>query len=228
MTTYGFDHSWRGERDRMALAELFLDPVTVRHLESIGVSEGWRCLEVGAGAGSVARWLSRRVGRSGLVLATDIDTRFVEALAAEDVSRHGSLEVRRHDIVTDEPPPTIFHLAHVRLVLQHLSDREEAVKRMAAAVQPGGWVLAEELDFASSTAVSPQASEAFERVERAIHQLLSARGFDPACGRRLPGLLQAAGRTAGDLRTALSEGRQAMRQREAELRADLERRTRKR
>jgi hypothetical protein len=39
---------------------------------------------------------------------------------------------------------------------------------------------------------------------------------------------QAAGRTAGEVRTALSEGRQAMRQREAELRAEVERRTRKR
>ena len=193
MTTYGFDHGWQGERDRMALAEFFLDPVTVRHLESIGVSEGWRCLEVGAGAGSVARWLTRRVGRFGRVLATDIDTRFVEALAAEDLSRHGSLEVRRHDIVADEPLPAVFHLAHVRLVLQHLPGREEAVKRMAAAVEPGGWVLAEELDFASSTPALPHQGEAFRRVETAIHQLLSATGFEPACGRRLPGLLQDAG-----------------------------------
>ena len=38
---------------------------------------------------------------------------------------------------------------------------------------------------------------------------------------------QAAGRTAGEVRTALAEGRQAMRQREAELRAEVERRTRK-
>lgn len=193
MTSYGFDHAWQGERDRMALAELFLDPVTVRHLETLGVSEGWRCLEVGAGAGSVARWLCRRVGPTGRVLATDIETRFVEALAAEDLCRNGSLEVRRHDIVADEPLPGVFDLAHTRLVLQHLATREEAVKRMAAAVEPGGWVLAEELDFVSSKPASPRRGEAFERVEWAIHQLLSVTGFEPACGRRLPGLLRAAG-----------------------------------
>jgi SAM-dependent methyltransferase len=193
MATYGFDHAWEGERDRMALAELFLDPVTVRHLELLGVSEGWRCLEVGAGAGSVARWLCRRVGASGRVLATDIDTRVVEALAAEDLCREGSLEVRRHDIVADDPLPGGFDLAHARLVLQHLPGREEALKRMAAAVEPGGWVLAEELDFASSTPASPHGGEAFQGVERAIHQLLSLTGFEPACGRRLPGLLESAG-----------------------------------
>jgi SAM-dependent methyltransferase len=204
MSTYGFDHSWQGERDRMALAEIFLDPVTVRHLESIGVSEGWRCLEVGAGAGSVARWLCRRVAASGRVLATDIDTRFVEALAAEDLCRQGSLEVRRHDIVADDPLPCAFNLAHARLVLQHLPAREDALKRMAAAVEPGGWVLAEELDFVSSMAASPGGDEAFKRVERAIHQLLSVTGFEPACGRRLPGLLEAAGLVAVECSGALS------------------------
>jgi hypothetical protein len=54
-------------------------------------------------------------------------------------------------------------------------------------------VLAEELDFASSTPALPHQGEAFRRVETAIHQLLSATGFEPACGRRLPGLLQDAG-----------------------------------
>ena len=37
-----------------------------------------------------------------------------------------------------------------------------------------------------------------------------------------------AGRKAGEVRSAFAEGRQAMRQREAELRAEVERRTRKR
>jgi tRNA A58 N-methylase Trm61 len=49
-------------------------------LESLGVADGWRCLEVGAGGGSIAEWLCRRVGRKGAVLATDLDTRFLYAL----------------------------------------------------------------------------------------------------------------------------------------------------
>jgi hypothetical protein len=57
-----------------------------------------------------------------------------------------------------------------------------------------------------------------------------ARSYTPpeVASRAAQRTTQAAERTAGELRTALSEGRQAMRQREAELRADLERRTRKR
>jgi hypothetical protein len=62
-----------------ALADLF-DAGTIRHLESCGIGTGWRCLEIGGGGGSIARWLADRVGPSGRVVATDIDTRFLDAL----------------------------------------------------------------------------------------------------------------------------------------------------
>lgn len=63
------------ERNRLRLVENIFDPCTIRHLEMIRVSEGWHCLEVGAGAGSVAQSLSSRVGLTGKVVATDINIR---------------------------------------------------------------------------------------------------------------------------------------------------------
>lgn len=56
-----------------ALAELF-DPVTFRHLDALGLAAGWRCWEVGAGGPTVPARLAERVGPTGRVLATDIDT----------------------------------------------------------------------------------------------------------------------------------------------------------
>ena len=55
-------------RRLVALVEGY-GPATVTRLEAIGVGLGWRCLEVGAGAGSITRWLSRRVGIRGHVPA---------------------------------------------------------------------------------------------------------------------------------------------------------------
>lgn len=190
---YGFDPTWEGERDRMALAETVLDRITVAHLERLGVDAGWRCLEVGAGAGSVTRWLCRAAGPRGRVLATDLDTRFLESLGGEGLA---GLEVRRHDIVAGPAFGESFDVAHVRLVLQHLRGRSEAVANLAGALAPGGWLLAEEFDFISSVAASAPAapaSTAFAEVESAIHELLSGTGFDPAMGRHLPGLLRGAG-----------------------------------
>jgi hypothetical protein len=49
------------ELSRLRIQERIIDPNTIRYLETIGVREGWKCLEVGAGTGSIARWLSSRV-----------------------------------------------------------------------------------------------------------------------------------------------------------------------
>jgi len=51
----------------------------VRHLSAVGVSAGWVCWEVGAGGVSVPAWLAEQVGRSGRVVASDIDTAWMTA-----------------------------------------------------------------------------------------------------------------------------------------------------
>ena len=123
-----------------SLAALF-NPVTFRHVEMLGISQGWRCWEVGVGGPSIPDWLSRRVCPSGQVIATDIDVRWVQRAIADNV------EVRQHDVVADEPPTGPFDLVHERLVLIHLPRREEALERMVGALRPGGWLLLEDFDL---------------------------------------------------------------------------------
>jgi ubiquinone/menaquinone biosynthesis C-methylase UbiE len=119
--TYSLDNSSREAPARFdALSGLF-DRGTIRHLEDRGVSESWRCPEVGRGGGSITSWLANRVGPTGHVLVTDIDPRFLEPLAAQNV------EVRKHNIVTDPLPDATFDLIHARLVLVHLPERENVL-----------------------------------------------------------------------------------------------------
>ena len=58
---YLLDNAWQHQRARLAGLEAWFDPGTIRHVETLGVAEGWRCWEVGAGGGSIAEWLARRV-----------------------------------------------------------------------------------------------------------------------------------------------------------------------
>ncbi|MGH8990621.1 MAG: class I SAM-dependent methyltransferase, partial [Acidimicrobiia bacterium] len=132
MSNYLFEHSWDEERRRLALLEQVFDPGTEEHLGRIPLPLGAQCLEVGAGAGSIARWLCDRVGPDGRVVATDLDTGFLEQLTEKN------LEVRRHDIVSDGLEEEAFDLIHSRLVLDHLPALQAVVKRMAAALRPGG------------------------------------------------------------------------------------------
>ena len=68
---YVFDTADPAERRRLDAHVGLWDPCTFRRLAATGIGPAWRCLEVGAGTGSVARWLADQVGPDGLVVATD-------------------------------------------------------------------------------------------------------------------------------------------------------------
>src|SRR5262245_47444537 len=46
------------ELQRLRLLEAAADPFTQRCLQRLDIQPGWPCLEVGAGAGSIATWLA--------------------------------------------------------------------------------------------------------------------------------------------------------------------------
>jgi SAM-dependent methyltransferase len=173
-----------------ALAALY-DPVTIRHFDTLGVGEGWRCLEVGAGGGSVVRHLSERVGPTGHVLATDIEPRFLDPLA-----ELANVDVARHDVVADALPEAEFDLIHTRLVLVHVPERLNALRRLVRSLRPGGWLIVEDPDGTSIDAcLDPQTDDEHlaNRVRAGIRRMLEARGADMAFGRKLPRLLRAEG-----------------------------------
>jgi SAM-dependent methyltransferase len=185
---YGLDNAWRNALARLRSLEDWLDPGTVRHLRALGVGAGWRCLEVGAGAGSIARWLSGAVGSGGEVLAIDIDTRFLAGLP------EGNLRVQRHDVTADDLPAGSFDLVHCRLVLAHLPGRQAVLRKLATALRPGGHLVAEEMDFVSVSADERQpGGRAFNESAASSNDVLRGRGFDPEYGRRLLAGLRAAG-----------------------------------
>jgi SAM-dependent methyltransferase len=173
-----------------ALAELF-DPSTFRHLSRVGVARGWRCWEVGAGGASVPSWLADQVGPGGLVLATDIDTSWLDDLARP------ALEVRRHDVGLDDPPGTGLDLVHARLVLTHVPQRDRALAAMVSALRPGGWLVLEDADPGLQPLLCPDeygpAQELANRLRHGFRTLMAGRGADLAFGRTLPRLLRGQG-----------------------------------
>ena len=178
------------ELGRLRLLEARYDRHTFRRLSMFGPLTGTCCLEVGAGAGSVARWLAAQAGPAGQVTATDIDPRF---LTDEDEAR---VQVRRHDILTGPPDSGRYDLVHCRALLFHLPDPRQAVRNMVAALRPGGWLLIEDADYVSLAAADPAHPRAarFDQVTRNLSALFAASGaLDPFIGRCLPSLVTAAG-----------------------------------
>jgi SAM-dependent methyltransferase len=184
---YVFDNAARAARARLsALADVY-DEVTIRHLIARGVASGWMCLEIGGGLGTITRWLANRIGPCGYVLSTDIDTRFLEAL------RLANVEVRRHDILIDPLPDSAFDLAYARLVLEHLSDPDLALDRLARAIKPGGLLVVEDLEIQSAW---PDPQESLDRPSKtlaAMRRVATDAGVDPRLGLSLGRRLRARG-----------------------------------
>ncbi len=186
---YVLSHAPEGpERERLGLLERQYDPLSQRHLAALGIQQGWRCLELGAGHGSVARWLAERVGPQGRVVATDIDPRFLTEIELPNV------EVRRHDIRTDPLEAGTYDLAHCRAVLSHVPEPHLVVRRMVAALRVGGWLLVEDGDFSSIRAVDAKHpfAEFFNRKTREIFERSVANLY---LGCQVRGLLEEAGLT---------------------------------
>jgi SAM-dependent methyltransferase len=152
-----------------------LDQGTTALIEELGIAPGWRCLEVGAGGGSVALWMAEQTGAAGEVLATDVNTIHMDGLAA------AGLEIRRHDVLADPLPSDHFDLIHARLVVEHIGGH--ALDRMVAALRPGGWLLVESFDWISLT-LHP-GDRATEATGNALLELMAEGGFDPQYGRKL-------------------------------------------
>ncbi len=137
---YLLEHDWAHEPRRLELLERHADPTSFRRLRATGVGPGWNCLEIGAGRGSVARWLAQEVLPYGNVTALDLDTSLLDWLDEPNV------EVVEGDVLEIDLPEESYDLIHTRLVLMHIPERRRALERILTWLRPGGWLVTEELD----------------------------------------------------------------------------------
>jgi ubiquinone/menaquinone biosynthesis C-methylase UbiE len=196
-TGYALDSAWYAERERLDSITGLYDPGTLDLCQRLGVSNGWRCLDAGAGTGSLAQSLAALVAPEGSVTALDVDTRFLDPLAGEH------LHVVNADITTAHLPNGGFDLVHARLLLEHLPERDTVLGALVHATKPGGTVLIEDFDWATALLVDPP-SALHEKVAAAIRQVFSSHGYLPTFARTLPRRLVSQAGFDGDLETRVS------------------------
>ncbi|MEU7166303.1 class I SAM-dependent methyltransferase [Streptomyces morookaense] len=153
------DHQQPLEVRRLRALEEFADPATHAALSGRGLQAGRRCLELGGGAGSIARWLARQCA-PGEVVVTDLDT----SLLPRDIP---NLTVSSHDVVREDFPDASFDLVHARALLEHLPEREEVLAKLVRWTAPGGWVCVDGM-----TVVTP-ADGAHNACHRCLESLIT-------------------------------------------------------
>lgn len=187
-STYALDnHHLVADEHHRALAEL-LDPGTRQRILSLPCwARVRRCLEIGAGAGSMARWLASEVPSDGIVVACD--------LKPELIGSHPRLETVRHDLTSGTPLVDVldrgYDLILARMTLQHLSLRRDLLRELVGMLAPGGTVLVEDWaalrpsDDVVIDAPSQEAEQLFLRCQRAIGAAFDDAGADRSWARRV-------------------------------------------
>jgi ubiquinone/menaquinone biosynthesis C-methylase UbiE len=182
---YILDDASAVEYQRLDLMSKILDPWTRQYLTTLGVREGWHCLELGGGNGSIAEWLAGKVGASGTVRAIDINPVLLQLIPAQNLS------VQQMDVRSGELGSESYDLVTCRALLHQIAEyAPQVLARMAEAVRPGGWLLIQEPDFHLAPTTEP---EVWARTWKGLIEWGHANGIDWLIGRKLPSMVAALG-----------------------------------
>jgi ubiquinone/menaquinone biosynthesis C-methylase UbiE len=162
-----------------------------RFLTFIPIRPGERVLEVGCGTGVVVRDLAALVGRRGEVVGVDVSRRLLEQARAlcRERARGARIHLRVADGASLPFAANRFDAALAVTVILHVADPLRVVREMARVTRPGGRVGVQDQDFGVVALTHPDRALT-ERVMRGVAERVYA---EPHSGRRLPGLLRAAG-----------------------------------
>ncbi|PBC75922.1 methyltransferase family protein [Streptomyces sp. TLI_235] len=175
-----------GEGERIDLGSLAYDDTARRRLLALGVGPGSRCLDIGAGTGTIARWLAEEVGVDE-VLAVDRDVRFLEPHAG------GALRTLTADITAPDFDPGRFDLVHARFVLMHIPEHRRLAARLCEFLLPGGrLVLGDAVDLTSASPPDTPYRLAMRAMWRALRETI---GTDVSWTPQYPRLLEGLGLT---------------------------------
>ncbi|ADD43788.1 class I SAM-dependent methyltransferase [Stackebrandtia nassauensis] len=190
---YIFDTGSELGEKHVEYLEKMLDGPTTMVLSSLDIQPGQRCLEVGFGGGSIARWMSDRVGPTGKVVALDLDIDHLEP--------RPNLEVLSHDINEGLPASAQgpYDVIHARQVLMHLPQREAIFKHLVDSLAPGGWLVIGDMTDRERTvkaAPSQADKELWDKIQHMNHHLVGKpRGMNFEWTHEVDGHMASAGLT---------------------------------
>ena len=183
----------QAEYERLVRQSQVWEAATAQALDLVGLTKGQRALDVGCGTGDVMRLMADRVGPEGEIVGMDVDAR---------IGRHGVEQLRRkhpgqYQFVEADVTQTQFleqgpfDLVFARLLLFHLRDPANTLRRLWRWVRPGGALLI--MDYDTTGARSVPWVPAIQAAARLINDAFAHSGRDIEIGTRIPTLMRTAG-----------------------------------
>jgi len=180
------------ELARLGLQQEVWGGFTRRVLDAVPLPRRARALDAGCGPGYVTAELRARVGAEGAVVALDESPRWIEHVRGR-AEREGwsNVELVQGRVETVALAPESFDLVFLRWVLAFLPEREAVLRRLAAALKPGGVCVVMDYNH-EGISVFPE-SDGFRAAVRAVRAVYSAHGGDTWLMGRIQGLFRSVG-----------------------------------
>ena len=179
------------DRARLISLQQFLRPTTLSLFDRVGVRPGMACLDLGCGIGEVVFDLAQLVGPEGRAVGIDIDDARIE-MAREDAAANGLSNVEF--LVGDVRPFDVtekFDLVYARILLSHLKDPASLLAKMRQMLNPGGFVIIEDIDYSGYYCYPDLPS--FRRSIELLYEMKRVMGGSAEFGKELPMMLVDAG-----------------------------------
>lgn len=180
----------RGEAARLRFQAKLWDPASFALFDRLGVKPGWKVLEIGPGQGSLHMELRRRV--QGPIDAVERSAPFaarLKTLCARD--KRGTGNLWQTDLIDAPLPKGKYDLIFARWVFLFLPEPEKHLRKLAAALKPGGRIAIQDY-HRESMALYP-APKDWAALMAADKAFFATQGGDASIGGRLSSLYKKVG-----------------------------------
>lgn len=194
------------ELDRLGLQHQVWHAHTTELWARAGFAPGQHLLDAGCGPGFATADLAHLVGREGRVTAVDAAQSYTDATrqrcAALGLAQVETVTGDLHDVALPERCDGVF----LRWVLSFVADPAAIVARLAAALRPGGALVAMDYLHYRSAKMFP-ASDVLDELFAHFERSNRRRGGDYDRGGALPGWLERSGLRIEHLRPLVHAAR---------------------
>ena len=188
---YIFSHA-PNEVDRLQSWARSWEPETEALLDRIQVQPGWHAIDLACGPLGIIGPLSRRIGATGKVIASDLNPGMLTAAHIyADKNALTNIEFVEANAYQTNLPRASFDFVHARFMFAPLGRDDILLKEMVALTRPGGIVASQESDESGYVCYPPQ--PAWERLKQLTVTAFVRGGGDYSAGRRTYGLFRQAG-----------------------------------